>query len=251
MFEVKNLSARYGKREILKDISFCLQDGSIVGLLGANGCGKTTLLKALCGILPHEGKCLLDDVRLEGLSSRETAKKVSYIPQRSGICIDLTALDVVLMGFNPYLRLLQQPTGEMQETARQMLAKVGVEAEENYLELSEGQKQLCILARTMVSGGKLLLLDEPESALDLSNRYEIFDLLRHWLDDRIILAALHDPQLALQVCDTLLLLKDRKIVSVLHPKEDCMADMEQALCGIYGRVKLREAEGSLVMIKGG
>lgn len=251
MFEVKNLSARYGKTEILSHISFCLQDGSIVGLLGANGCGKTTLLKALCGILPHEGKCFLDDVGLETLSFKEKAKKVSYIPQRSGIAIDLTALEVVLMGFNPHLRLLQQPTKRMEALARQTLSNVGIEADKNYLELSEGQKQLCILARTMACHGKLLLLDEPESALDLSNRYEIFDLLRLWMEDRIVLAALHDPQLALQVCDTLLLLKDRKVAAVLHPKEDPMEQMEQALCGIYGKVRLRNVEGSLVMLKGG
>ena len=251
MFEVKNLSVRYGKTEILSDVSFCLHDGSMVGLLGANGCGKTTLLKALCCILPHKGDCLLDSVRLEDLSSKEKAKRVSYIPQRSGISIDLTAEEAVLMGYNPYLRLLQQPTKEMKEAARRMLAKVGIEAGRNYPELSEGQKQLCILARTMVADGKLLLLDEPESALDLSNRYEIFELLRKWMGNRIVLSALHDPQLALQVCDTLLLLKDKAVFAVLHPQKDTIEQMEQALCGIYGTVKLRKVEESLVMIKGG
>lgn len=249
MFEVKNLSVRYGSDEVLNDLSFSLERGSITALLGANGCGKTTLIKAVCGILPHEGQCVLEGCDLARLSVRQRARRMSYIPQRSGIAIDLTALEVVLMGFNPQLKLLQQPTDAMIGQARQMLQAVGIEAEKNYLTLSEGQKQLCILARTMVSEAALLLLDEPESALDLQNRYEIFERLRCWMGDRAVLAALHDPQLALQTADKLILLKDKQLHAVLSPKTDSLSVMEQALCGIYGKVRLRKIEDTVVMVR--
>ena len=97
-FDVRQLSAGYGKTMVLQDISFSLESGCLMGILGANGCGKTTLMKAICGIVPHEGACRLDGMALETLSARQIAKRLSYIPQRSGISIDMTALDVALMG---------------------------------------------------------------------------------------------------------------------------------------------------------
>ena len=158
-FSVKHLTAGYGNGHVVKDISFDLNKGCLMGVLGANGSGKTTMLKAICGILPHEGNCLMNNTRLESLSVRQIAKLCSYIPQRSGISIDIPAIDVVLMGFNPQLGLLEHPSKNMQTSAMQALEQVGLaeKALTNYLHLSEGQKQLCILARTLVSGSKLLL----------------------------------------------------------------------------------------------
>ena len=101
MVAVNDLCAGYGKESVLKNISFSLVAGQLTGILGANGCGKTTLLKAICGILPHGGSCVLDGIKLEDCSPRELARRCSYIPQRSGITIDISVLDVVLMGFNP------------------------------------------------------------------------------------------------------------------------------------------------------
>ena len=143
-----------------------------IAVAGNIGSGKTTLLKALCGILPHEGTCTLDQTVLEKQSPKQIARMISYIPQRSGISIDISPLDVVLMGFNPRLGLLERPTKEMKDAAVQALHRVGLSGREemNYLHLSEGQKQLCILARTMVSESRLLLLDEPLAALDLKLR---------------------------------------------------------------------------------
>ena len=168
LLEVRHLCAGYGKRRILEDISFSLAPGELVGVLGENGSGKTTLLKSVCGILPHRGECLLGGENREDLSSRQLARKISYIPQRSGISIDLSALEVVLMGFNPQLRLLESPNAAMKRRAGQALEAVGLggRGEENFQSLSQGQQQLCILARTLVSQAEVLLLDEPESALD-------------------------------------------------------------------------------------
>lgn len=118
LLTVSHLSAGYGRKEILHDISFTSRPGTITGILGANGCGKTTLLKAIANILPHKGSCLLAENTLESLSARELAKQCGYIPQKSGITIDLTVLDVVLMGYHPDLSLLQPPTAQMIQTNR-------------------------------------------------------------------------------------------------------------------------------------
>ena len=255
---VKNISAGYGKHNIIENISFDTDAGMLMGIIGANGSGKTTLLKALCGILPHQGNCSLGDCVLEELSARQLAKLVSYIPQRSGICIDISALDVVLMGFNPRLGLLEHPTKKMKDTAMQALDKVGLAGKEetNYLHLSEGQKQLCILARTLVSDSKLLLLDEPESALDFRFRHQMLSLLRNWTmsRNRSAIVTLHDPALALNFCDKLLMLSDGGVLDIIEPKTDSLDKMEQTLSMIYGSISLqrchnRKAEAQIVMLR--
>ena len=258
VLSVNEISAGYGKQNIIENLSFHLEDGDLMGVIGANGSGKTTLLKALCGIVPHQGTCTLDSVVLEKLSARQTAKLIRYIPQRSGISIDISVLDVVLMGFNPYLGLLEHPTQKMKDAAMQALSQVDLTGKEetNYLHLSEGQKQLCILARTLVSESRLLLLDEPESALDFHFRYQMLSLLRRWVasETRSAIVALHDPALALNFCNKLLLLRDGSALGVLEPKTDALDDMERMLRMVYGDISLqryrnRRGESQIVILR--
>ena len=180
LLTVTNLSAGYAGKQVIKDISFFVAPKTIVGILGANGCGKTTLIKAIANLLPHTGSCQLDDTYLENASPRQLALLCGYIPQKSGISIDLTLLDVVLMGFNPKLSLLQSPTEQMKKEAFDALCSVGLGSRkgDNFQQLSEGQKQLCLLARTFVLKRRLLLLDEPTSQLDPIAAGEFFNTLK-------------------------------------------------------------------------
>ena len=257
-FKAESVCAGYGRENIIDDISFTMDTGSLTGILGPNGCGKSTLLKAICGILPHTGRCILEDVCLEELSVRRMAQLCSYIPQKSGISIDISAVDVVLMGFNPQLGILEHPGEAMKREARNALCQVGLSGMEqmNYLHMSEGQKQLCILARTLVSDSHLLLLDEPESALDFHYRYHILHLLCSLVrkTDRGALVTLHDPMLALNYCDNLLLLSEGKLLGVLTPGADSPEYMGQMLGKIYGPVSLQvcrnnSGKTSLVMLR--
>ena len=147
---------------------------------------------------------------------------------------------------------------EMKEKAINMIGLVGLSGKEhmNYLHLSEGQKQLCILARTLVADSKLLLLDEPESALDFHFRYQMLSLIRGWNKEThsTALVSLHDPMLALNNCDRLLLLADGHIFSTISPQTDTLASMEEKLCHIYGDISLhhcvnKSGQKQIVMLK--
>jgi iron complex transport system ATP-binding protein len=200
----------------------------------------------------------LDGICLEKLSSRQTAKICSYIPQRSGISIEISALDVVLMGFNPKLGILDHPNSEMKKRAAEALASVGLAGRENddFLTLSEGQKQLCILARTLVSEAKLLLLDEPESALDFHFRYEMLNILKKWISyaKKTALVTLHDGNLALNFCDRLFVIANGGLAGIISPRTDSIEKMEELLSMIYGKISLhkcldRKGNEHLIILK--
>ena len=244
LLTVTNLSAGYAGKQVIKDISFFVAPKTIVGILGANGCGKTTLIKAIANLLPHTGSCQLDDTYLENASPRQLALLCGYIPQKSGISIDLT--------------LLESPTEQMKKEAFDALCSVGLGSrkDDNFQQLSEGQKQLCLLARTFVLKRRLLLLDEPESALDFRLRYETMGLLRTYVakNNAAALVTLHDPSLALNYCDTLLVLSDCGLLGELQPFSTPISKMEPLLSSIYGTISLttlstRRGEKRLIMIK--
>ncbi len=238
ILNIQGLSAGYGSKEILNDLSLTACSGECVGILGRNGCGKTTLIKALCGMLPYRGSALLDGEELGSLRGKRLAKQLGYVPQKSGLAISLSVLDTVLMGFNPELGLLEEPDRHMREEAMESLARVGLadRAHEDYQTLSEGQKQMVILTRATVMPHKLLLLDEPENALDFSGRYRMADYLKTLSRDCAILVTLHDPQLALSFCDRLVLLSEGRAACSLEPAKASEAEIEEKLSRIYGAV---------------
>lgn len=242
LLEVNDLHAGYGDAEILRGLSFSLKSGCTAGILGINGCGKSTLMKALCGILPCRGEITLCGKDAKKLSARQIARLSRYIPQKSGISLDISVLDVVLMGFNPQLGLLESPAQAMKSEALSALDSVGLahRARENFQALSEGQKQMCMLARAMLLTHGVLFLDEPESALDFSGRYKLLGMIRDWVEERqsAALVTLHDPQLAINTCDTLLLMQDGILTGVLHPAEDSQSKIETQLSRIYGSLSV-------------
>lgn len=235
---VKIQSAGYGRKEIIRCIGFESRAGELTGIIGPNGSGKTTLLKAACGLLSAEGEVIWDGKNLLQMNERERARTMGYIPQRSGITISVSVLDTVLMGFNPELRIFENPDGEMIRKAFEALSAVGLRdlAEADFQKLSEGQKQLCILARTIAAGREILFLDEPESALDFSGRYRMAGLLMEAVKKTggTAVLTLHDPQLAVNICDRLVMVKDGKTAGCILPGTDPLPVLEEKLCSLYG-----------------
>ena len=255
---VRNMRVSYGRKEILRGVSFSAEKGEVIGIIGANGSGKTTLLKALSGILPSEGEVFFEGQELKKLSVREKARLAAYIPQRSGISLSVSVLDAVLMGFNARLPLLSKPSEKMIRKAEEALKEVGLSerASEDLQTLSEGQKQFCMTARTIVTESRLLFLDEPESALDFGARYRMMEITAKYVREKegIALVTLHDPMLALSCCTRLICLKDGKVSGEIFPERESTEEIREKLEKLYGplsvhRIRDKSGRERMVMIR--
>lgn len=251
-FQCTDLKYSYGKKEVLSGVSFFAESGELVGIIGANGSGKTTLVKSICSLVKGEGEIMLCGENLSDKSERGMARTVSYIPQRSGIDISISVLDAVLMGFNAEMNPLARYTDSQRERAIAALTEVGIEhlTHRDYQSLSEGEKQLCIIARAFVSQRKLLLLDEPESSLDFRNRNYVTALIKNKIKEwgSACLVCLHEPSVALQYCDRLVLIDGGKCIAQLKPQRDSIEVMEEKLKLIYGNIRLAAVDGRIVML---
>ena len=213
MIEVKNLSFAYGKREILRDVSFKAESGEIVGILGNNGAGKSTLVTCLNHILkPKSGKIILNGKDAETLSKRELAQYISYVAQKNEQT-QTTVFDSVLLGRKPYIKwsIGQEDIAVCDEIIERVgLSEMKLRALD---ELSGGELQKVMLARALVQQPKVMLLDEPTSNLDPKNQYEMMKLVRQVADEKniTVLVVIHDLSLAMRFCDKFLLMKDGKV----------------------------------------
>lgn len=251
-FECRNLKYSYEKKEVLSGVTFSAEVGELVGIIGANGSGKTTLMKSICSLLKGDGEVVLCGENLADKSDREVAKIISYIPQRSGIDISISVLDTTLMGFNAEMSVLSRYTDSQRKRAMAALEEVGIGhlSDRDYQSLSEGEKQLCIIARSFVSCKKMLLMDEPESSLDFRNRNRVIGLIKSKIKTMgsVGLVCLHEPSVALQYCDRLVLINEGRCIAQLNPNEDKLEYMEEKLKQIYGNITLAKVNSRIVML---
>ncbi len=252
---INRISGGYPGEFVMTNISFTIEAGKIYALLGLNGAGKTTIIKTICGLIKAtSGNVLIDDKDILTLKEKERAQLISYVPQRSNLVYYTTAIDVVLMGITPYLKTFETPNQEHTNQARKCLEKLGIEelAETNFLNLSEGQKQLVLIARALIQNGKYMLLDEPESSLDLVNKHRLMHKLREIINDynKGALISMHDPEYALNYCDKLLLLKNKQITEI-DLKTEGIASIEEKLIEIYGPIKILKHDNQCILYYNG
>lgn len=254
LLSLRNIHTGYGSREIVRGASLAVEGGEFCALLGLNGCGKTTLLRAACGLLPmKEGRCMVGETETTHLDEKSRARLMSYIPQRGSPIMGKTVLEVVLMGFNARLRLLDSPGEAHRRIAMEHLTHLGLAelAGRDYATLSEGQKQLVILARALSQDTPVMLMDESDSALDFVNRHMVLGKIRAVLHERqqAGLITLHDPNFALSYCDRLLLMQDGTIVTEIDMRNTDRATIEAALGIIYGEIAVLEYKDRYIMTR--
>ena len=237
MLELKNVSAGYGKTDVLHDISCTFSEGSCWCILGPNGCGKTTLLRVMAGLLPHSGQVLLDGQEISTRKRRELAGRVALMSQINTVYFPYTVYDAVMLGRYQHMKgsLLGSPSREDRESVERCLEYTDLSDLRGRMlnELSGGQLQRVFLARAMAQEPVTLLLDEPTNHLDIRNQVELADYLHHWCEDgkHTVIGVIHDINLALRLSQNVLIMRDGRIMR--KGNFSAIADSE-FLYSIYG-----------------
>ena len=222
--DLQNVSLGYGRKVVLKDITFRVNPGEMVGLIGPNGSGKSTVIRALSRIIsPLSGKIILDGKNINKIPRRDLACMIGVVPQMPLLPSAFTAFEIVLMGRNPHLGLFQYEGPKELAIAWQAMEKTGTQslAGRRISELSGGEIQCLLIARVLAQETKAILLDEPTANLDIGRQVEILDLIKNLCrhDNLAVLAAIHDLNLASQYCDRLILINNGGIHTEGTPRE--------------------------------
>lgn len=219
MLACKQLHFSRNNKAILKDISFALKPGELTGLLGPNGSGKSTLLKCFAGLLPlSHGDLNWMGQPIDKMPRREVAKLISLLYPSTSDTLDFTVGDMVAMGRFPH----STPTHKLPYYVEKALSEVNALEfiSRPFRELSTGEKQRILIARSLATESPVLLLDEPTSALDIRHEREIWNLLQELKErGKVILVTLHNLSQAGQVLDRALLLKEGAILADGTPSE--------------------------------
>ena len=223
---LKNVSAGYGREKVLENISLTVKEGETVFIGGRNGTGKTTLLRVMAGLMDFEGSVMIGGQDISKMKRRNAARLIALMPQAGEMYFQYTVFQTVLLG--RYARsggLFGSFSAEDREYAKACMQSCGVyELKDRLLgELSGGQLQRVLLARTYAQGTPFLFLDEPGSNLDIKYRAELCDYLCKWAEGKTstpygevkntVVAVFHDLGQARSVCSRTVFLKDGKIVA--------------------------------------
>jgi len=195
--EVRHLCFSYNKQPVLEDVSFRVEKGDFLAIIGPNGGGKSTLLKLMMGILkPNRGEVLLF-----GKPPRTSGAIIGYVPQETGHNLDfpITVLDVVLMGVLHRRNLLRRYDGDLRKKAMKALEKVKMDrfSDRRITELSGGQRQRVLIARALCSDPDILMLDEPTASIDFNGQHEIFELLETLNKTMTVVVVSHDMSMVM------------------------------------------------------
>lgn len=236
MISIENLSAGYGQRPVLRDLSLQVARGEFVGLIGPNGCGKTTLLRVISGLLaPQRGQVRLQGTNVQKIGRRQLARTMACLPQRVWLDLAFSVREVVLLGRSPHLPRIGGETKKDFQIAQQAmeLADLADLADRPVTQLSVGERQRVLIAMCLAQQPEVLLLDEPTSHLDIGHQLAILDLIARLNRQTglTVLAVLHDLNLAAEYCQRLAVLDHGTLQAVGQPEQVLTPEM---IFRVYG-----------------
>ena len=233
---VSGIQFSYGQNPVLREISMEAGLGEIVGLVGPNGSGKTTFLRVVAGTLsPQRGQVYVEGREMPSLRPRDRARLVAMVQQSPAVPSGFTSLEVVLMGRNPYLGLLQWEGPKDIEICQRVmeLTETWEFAHRPLASMSGGEIQRVFIARALAQETPVLILDEPTAHLDIRYQPSIFDMIqrvrRH--TNITVLLAMHDLTLAAQYCKRIAVLHEGRIYAIGEPSEVLTADIVSKVFG--------------------
>ena len=223
LFEVNNISFSYDGEKIFSDISFSIDKGDVLCILGPNGTGKTTLIKCLNGLHDIEsGEILVNGKNIKKLSFKEISKFIGYIPQSHIPSFPFKVLDVVIMGRAPYLNLGESPKQKDKDIAINALKTLGIDhlKDKEYTNLSGGERQLVFLARVLCQQPDILILDEPTSHLDFGNQIKLLEIIDNLASSGLsIIMSSHFPDHAFLSSTKVAILKNKEFIDFGTPDD--------------------------------
>ncbi|HEY4667574.1 MAG TPA: ABC transporter ATP-binding protein [Anaerolineales bacterium] len=255
MIELKQLSVGYPGLTVLRELDLRVEAGEVLAVVGPNGVGKSTLVRAASGALrPLAGSVEIDGLRLHELTPAQRARMVSVVPQASNLPPAFTALDVVILGRTPYLGWL----GTEGELDHRLVAEAMARTETLGLaqrrvgELSGGEQQRLLIARALAQGAPAMLLDEPTAHLDLRHQDRVLKLVRRLTNDQglSVLLALHDLNLVARFADRVALLSDGRVRKIGRPQEVLTPEELAAVYGIQIHVMTNPFDGKPLVLAG-
>ena len=248
---LRDVRVEYGGCAVVSSVDETLSAGEWLCLIGPNGAGKSSLLRALAGLVNFSGSVQLDGGEIRGLSSRELARQVAFVPQDPVLPDDMSVTDYVMLGRNPYISTFGRESAHDRDVVAGLITELSlaVYARRMLGTLSGGERQRVVIARALAQEAPVLLLDEPTSALDLGHQQhalELVDRLRR-AKNLIVVSAMHDLTLAGLYSDRLLLLHQGVGVARGSAREVLRSETLAEFYGVSARV-IHEQDGTVVVV---
>lgn len=252
--EIRSLHLGYGDREVISDLSLLVPPGEITVIVGANACGKSTLLRSMSRLLaPRGGTVLLDGKTVHEMPAKQLAQQLGLLPQSPIAPEGITVFDLVSRGRHPHQGIFARWSRSDDEAVASALLATGIHdlAERPVDELSGGQRQRVWIAMALAQETDLLLLlDEPTTFLDVSHQVEVLDLLTDLNRRRgtTIVMVLHDLNLAARYADHLVAIAEGTVHAFGTPSEVLTVDCVRALFGLESRIIVDPVSGRPLML---
>lgn len=237
MIKAKDLKLCYDEKIILDDINLDIEKGKITALIGSNGCGKSTLIKAMARILmPKTGSIEMENKDILKIPSKEVSKLLAMLPQSSSAPEDLTVYDLVKQGRYPYHNLISFWSKKDEEIVLDSIRKVGLidDKDRTLQSLSGGQRQRAWISLALAQNTEIILLDEPTNHLDIKYQLEILDILKNLnkKENRTIVMVIHDINHALKYADNIVAIKNGNILAKGHKDNVINEDLIKEVFGV-------------------
>ena len=236
LLELNNVTINIDGNNIVKNIDITIPDEKFVGLIGLNGTGKSTLLKAVYGINNYDGEIFLNGENIQNIILKEFAQKISVLIQENSTDFDFKVKDIVLLGRLPYKNLFDVDTAKDYDIVHNSLKYLNMEEfEDRYFNtLSDGEKQRVLIARILAQQTDFLILDEPTNHLDIKNQFQFFEIIKNL--HFTVFAVLHDLNIAAKFCDYIYVLKDGGIYQEGIPEEVFNKQMLYDVFGMHSEI---------------